>query len=486
MIIRTEGRALVDEHGHERSFRGINLVSKDPNDGYIPQVDEAFFARLQADGFNLIRFGLQWDGVEPEPGLYNDSYLALLKQQIRWAEAHDIAVILDMHQDLYGIRYSDGAPEWATLDGGHPHITGDLWSDAYLLSPAVQHAFDAFWSNAVPPDSDRGLQDHYRAMWEHVARFFADCSNVIGYDVLNEPYPGSQGQETFGAIAEAALQSGALTLTEDTEIASLWANDSSKAELLANLTDLELYDALAKHAAPSSQRFEREVLMPYYETMHAAIAPFCPHWLVFQEASYFTNMGIRSAITPVSEQSVYAPHGYDLVVDTDHYEAYSTERVDYIFHSHYRTQHAHNLPTLIGEWGAFSDHPRTPELVRHLLSRFEANGWSHAYWCWYEGIEDAAYWPALVRSYPTHVAGRIRHLEGDPQAFRLELDAVEGESIIYHPELAAIDGSTLTLTLTVNGRILDNPETRRSPIRNTGAGHLAIRHPGGRIFIEIR
>ena len=52
-----------------------------------------------------------------------------------------------MHQDLYSVLYADGAPKWATLTEGKPHKTGDIWSEAYMLSEAVQNAFDNFWAN---------------------------------------------------------------------------------------------------------------------------------------------------------------------------------------------------------------------------------------------------------------------------------------------------------------------------------------------------
>ncbi|WP_230399015.1 hypothetical protein [Novisyntrophococcus fermenticellae] len=62
------------------------------------------------------------------------------------------------------------------------------------------------------------------------------------------------------------------------------------------------------------------------------VSSICPHWLCFQEASYFTNIGISSAIdVQLPGCTVYAPHGYDLVVDTDQFDQYSRERVTFIF-----------------------------------------------------------------------------------------------------------------------------------------------------------
>ncbi|MGV2806536.1 cellulase family glycosylhydrolase, partial [Clostridium perfringens] len=132
----------------------------------------------------------------------DDAYLSRIKQQVVWAEQNDLYVFLDMHQDLYSLLYGDGAPAWAPLSDDLPHVTGHIWSDAYLESPAVNRALDHFWRNTSASDGI-GLQDHYAAMWKHAAQFMADCPNIIGYDMMNEPYPGTSGQEVLGTIIAA-------------------------------------------------------------------------------------------------------------------------------------------------------------------------------------------------------------------------------------------------------------------------------------------
>jgi endoglycosylceramidase len=51
----------------------------------------------------------------------------------------------------------------------------------------VIRAFDNFWNYEEHPE----LQDHYAAMWAHVAERFRDHPAVIGYDLMNEPWQGS-------------------------------------------------------------------------------------------------------------------------------------------------------------------------------------------------------------------------------------------------------------------------------------------------------
>ena len=49
-------------------------------------------------------------------------------------------------------------------------------------SPEVASAFEQFWSNT------NGIQDKFMDYWRVVARKFALNPNVIGYDIINEPF----------------------------------------------------------------------------------------------------------------------------------------------------------------------------------------------------------------------------------------------------------------------------------------------------------
>ncbi len=49
-------------------------------------------------------------------------------------------------------------------------------------SPEVASAFEAFWSNTAD------LQDKFIGYWRVVATKFANNSNVLGYDIINEPF----------------------------------------------------------------------------------------------------------------------------------------------------------------------------------------------------------------------------------------------------------------------------------------------------------
>ena len=171
---------FVDNYGRHVILNGINIISKSKDKGYLVSEDSTLYSKLRDWGFNSVRFGIIWDGIEPEPGIYNEEYLQGIDQHIQWAANNDIFVVLDMHQDLYSVLYSDG-PRWATLHEGMPHKMGVIWRAADMLSQAVQTSFDNFWANKPAPDGI-GLQDHYAQMWQHIAKRYANNPAVIGYD----------------------------------------------------------------------------------------------------------------------------------------------------------------------------------------------------------------------------------------------------------------------------------------------------------------
>lgn len=104
--VRVSGNRFVDEQGRHVILHGINMVCKDKSRNYIGDWGDTDFAKLKQRGFNVIRLGVIWDGVEPEPGTYDLVYLERLRSLIRLANRHGLHVYLDMHQDLFTSRLS--------------------------------------------------------------------------------------------------------------------------------------------------------------------------------------------------------------------------------------------------------------------------------------------------------------------------------------------------------------------------------------------
>ncbi len=137
---------------------------------------------------------------------------------------------------------------------------------------------------------------------------------------------------------------------------------------------------------------------------------------------------------PDSSQ-VFAPHGYDLIVDTGHDDLYDPGRVELIFQRHRQTGDLLEVPTLIGEWGAYEGRPGNEEAIRQMIGILERNLWSHTYWAWRPDIEAAPEWRELIRAYPVATAGTLLtyHWEGD--CITLEYDGTAGCTEVFVPNL---------------------------------------------------
>jgi endoglycosylceramidase len=190
--LRPHGRWLLDARGRVRILTGVNMVAKRPP--YAPDAlgfgaDDARF--LARHGFTSVRLGVPWEAVEPQPGTYDDAYLRRLHRTIRILGRQGIWTLLDFHQDLYNERFQgEGEPDWAVQDDGLPAEPQQGFPDNYLVMPALERAFDHFWANDPGPGGI-GLQRRYADAWAHVAAYFSGTPRVLGFDLFNEPWPGT-------------------------------------------------------------------------------------------------------------------------------------------------------------------------------------------------------------------------------------------------------------------------------------------------------
>ncbi|MFL5906573.1 MAG: cellulase family glycosylhydrolase [Solirubrobacterales bacterium] len=186
------GRWITDADGRVVILHGVNMVYK--RSPYYPAAggfgaDDAAF--LEENGFNTVRLGLIYKGVEPQPGSYDEAYLNQIGATEQTLAAHGVFSLLDFHQDLYNERFQgEGWPDWAVQDDGLPALPQVGFPGNYLAMPALNRAFDHFWANDAGPGGV-GLQNRYAAAFGHVARRFDSNRHVLGYDLMNEPWPGS-------------------------------------------------------------------------------------------------------------------------------------------------------------------------------------------------------------------------------------------------------------------------------------------------------
>ena len=435
--LHVEGIRLINDDGHEVMLNGLCFICRERDKGYLEPGLPDLLQTYAARGFNLIRLGIFWDGVEPEPGVYDEIYLDRIAEAIIVADQCGIYVFLDMHQDLFSAKFIDGAPAWATLDDDLPGPERqDIWYEAYLSSPAVIRSADQFWANAAASDGI-GLLDHYEAMWTHLARRFSHYDNIIGFEPMNEPYMGSLAARAFGE-ALAAVQK----LNPDFSMATAAQATPDERALMLGV--------LSEHL----NRFDQDTLMPFYHRMLNAIRRAGDVPLVLGCNIYGTvvKTGIRPVTGPDGRsdpQQIYAPHGYDSVVDTDNYQAYNKDNVSQIFAMHRQTQLALGLPVIIGEWGNFPSGTFTEDLIIFMNDILERNLWHSTYHQYTAGMESDPNYNSLERGYPMRIAGRLLAYQYEPARKRLtarwQADP-EGQTVLYHPDLTSIGPADIRLS----------------------------------------
>ncbi|WP_163705392.1 cellulase family glycosylhydrolase [Mycolicibacter senuensis] len=294
---------LVNEDGQVVIWHGLNQVYKvapyTPSGDGFDDDDAAFLA---ANGFNSVRLGVIWAGVEPEPGVIDYDYLASIEDTVAILARHNIVAILDMHQDLYNEEFGgEGAPDWATFNGGLPHI-GAGFPATYPLSPAQNHAWDAFWANTKASDGI-GLQNHYALMWQAVADYFKGNENVAGYDIMNEPWAGSH-----------------------------WLGS-----ILGN------------------PYFEAQQLTPFYNQIDAAIRSVDPHKTVFFEPNtLFGSTPVPTHLGTVDDpNSAFSFHHYCLTTALFPGTSFGCDwNADIVFGYAQDYMQEHNIPGWLSEFGA--------------------------------------------------------------------------------------------------------------------------------------
>ena len=209
------GPYLYDSSGRVVFLHGVNAVYKRPPYELFPApgkpwnfgtADASLMARL---GFNVVRLGITWRGLEPgtapandpaicsrgtpgDPGQYNqavlDNYLAKVARTVALLGRFHIYTLLDMHQDVYNEMFDgEGAPNWAVCtDGVSNTDPPGRWSRSYGTA-AAGIAYRHFWTNDVVGN----LQGEYDRVWAAVASYFRGNPWVLGYDPFNEPFSTS-------------------------------------------------------------------------------------------------------------------------------------------------------------------------------------------------------------------------------------------------------------------------------------------------------
>jgi endoglycosylceramidase len=201
---------ITDTYGRICIYHGVNVANcSKSTTGYLPWHTKDDFSRLNTWGFNLVRFLVFWDAIEPSMDSTNFDYLRGVAQRIQWLKELGIDAVIDLHQDLFSKKYTgDGFPGWTIRDDGKAFTPQQPWNKNYL-QPAVLACFNNFWKNDT-------LKQAYLSNIKRVVQYFDTFPNVIGIDVMNEPFPGTDLK--FEQTSLTILYDSALAILKSTRL----------------------------------------------------------------------------------------------------------------------------------------------------------------------------------------------------------------------------------------------------------------------------
>jgi len=189
--IHVENGHFVDSDGRIRLFRGINSVIKHfPWYDYV-MLDPVRHKQMAQWGFNAVRLGSMWSGVEPAEGLVNETYIGVLKEIVAGLSDNGIYSYLDMHQDVLteDAGYA-GVPTWLAekfRPPSHPYpwpmnnTSGySTWACGYFTQE-ISGGFEQLYTEH---------QQEFANFWRQMALRFRDDPAILGYELMNEPWTG--------------------------------------------------------------------------------------------------------------------------------------------------------------------------------------------------------------------------------------------------------------------------------------------------------
>lgn len=433
--IHVEGMRFVDEHGRERIFSGMNVCDKrdfdknNPFYGYSP--DKFPFEEFRARGYDMIRLGFTWSCMEPSPGKYNEDLISSICTFLDKCAEHGIYAYLDCHQDVYSSYcYGDGAPRWATItDNFVPRKQIAVWAEPYFYGKACFRAFDNFWANVEY--NKKGLQDYFADMWKHLAEATKDKPALFGFDFLNEPFPGEDGGRIFRSVIKGLVKT---TLTDKRVSIPQLIKDGVFSKEKPKALDQYPGEVLSKITSGGNEyvrKFDIEKYSPFVSKMASAVREVTDNGIMFIGNNYYSNLGIPCCNTPVmingerEPKQVFAPHAYDLMVDTPAYKYASNSRVGMIFDEHRRTQENLHVPCLVGEWGSCAEGDGWYPHIQFLQDKFDSYKWSNTYWCYFDDILKQDFMKILTRPRPKAVTGEIVSYKFDHNDNEFEIKYIQ-------------------------------------------------------------
>lgn len=189
--LHVDGRAIKDQQGRTVILRGVNASGDSKMPPFTPITDSAMLDPLPGWGINTLRLLFTWEALEPDRCNYDEAYMQYYEQVVQWAAQRNLYVIVDFHQDAYS-RFSidgcgEGFPQWA------------VHSEVALKTPDNSEACEGWGTKMIFDLSHHKTWEHFhkdsegaKTRYIDMTRFVADrlsaYDNVIGYELINEPW----------------------------------------------------------------------------------------------------------------------------------------------------------------------------------------------------------------------------------------------------------------------------------------------------------
>jgi endoglycosylceramidase len=302
----------------------------------------------------------------PDPGRIDTDYLDSIERTVDILTRHRLFVLLDFHQDGYGpATHGNGMPEWATLTDGLPNPPAQF-PLYYVQNPSIQRAFDNFWANRAGPDGVP-LQEHYATGMRTVAERFSTDRYVLGYEPMNEPWPGTDWTACLTGCPE----------------------------------------------------LEAQLLEPFYERMEEAVRSVDAIHPIYEEPFVLFNFGRSDTSLPgpnaARPRPVLSTHVYALTAAED---ALTMDRS-------VAAAERDGVAVLVTEWGAVND----PTTIDRLADQFDERLLPWLFWAYNEHVVHDSTLPLTGGNVNTAVLGALARpfpsaVNGTP--VRFEFDASSG------------------------------------------------------------
>lgn len=435
--LRIDGRWLVDQYGRKVLLHGVNNVDKsapylEPGDGFtLTAADAELLAR---HGFNTVRLGVSFDALMPARGDIDEAYLDRLEGVVDVLGDAGIHVLLDNHQDGLSKPWGgNGFPAWAIETRPSP-LEPNPGFPLYYLMPSMNLAWSEVWNNT------HGVIDHLGDALAALAERVADEPEVLGIELMNEPWPGPAFPTCFPAgcpLFDRKYQAVLEKLTArirgvDPELPVFWE---------PNVTWNQLMPTHLASPPPTPPITDDNVAFSFHD--------YC---VASQAATYLGMPEELVGLCPAQHEITWS-----------HADAFLR-----------RTR----VPAMVTEFG-----DGDPAVLRHTLTRADERfvGWHYWHYASIFGSDPGTdpflgeIGAQLVRTYPRATAGTPMSTSFDPAtgdfSYTYRPDGGPAPTEIYVSDRHYPDGHVVTVH---GGRVTSVPGARIATIRAVGAAPVTV------------